>query len=66
MHDFNLIPKWLFSKKYNTKGFFDLLNVEGQYWRIRSSSCPTSPSTTTRFNGWRQNCGIIEIYGVTY
>lgn len=65
-HDFNLIPMWLFIKKYNTKGRFDLFNVEGHYWRVRGSSCPTRPSTTIRLNIWEQNTGIIEIYGVTY
>lgn len=65
-NDYNLIPIWILTKKYNTKGRFNLINEEGLYWRMRGSSCPTRPSTTTRFNVWDQNCGIIEIYGVTY
>lgn len=65
-HDFTLIPVWLLNKKFSTKGCFDLLDTNDQQWITRGSSCPTRPSTTTRFNVWEQNCGIIEIYGVTY
>lgn len=65
-HDFTLIPVWLLNKKFSTKGCFDLLDTNDQQWITRGSSCPTRPSTTTRFNVWGQNCGIIEIYGVTY
>ena len=65
-HDFTLIPMWLLNKKINTKGCFDLLDTNNQHWITRGNLCPTRPSTTTRFNVWEQNCGIIEIYGVTY
>ena len=40
----------------------------GHYWWIRSLNYYSRPSTTTRFNIGpnKQNCGIIEIYGLTY
>lgn len=65
-NDFCLFPMWEFYLKYNTKGIFDILQITDVYWRIRGSQSTTNPSTLTKLNIDKQNCGIIEIYGVTY
>lgn len=62
-----IIPTWEFNIMFNTKGYFQLLKEQGQYWEVRGNACADGrPSTTTRFNVRKQNCGIIEIYGITY
>nr|DAZ69233.1 MAG TPA: hypothetical protein [Caudoviricetes sp.] len=62
-----IIPIWEFNIMFNTKGYFQLLKEETQYWTVGGNACvEVIPSTTTRFNVRKQNCGIIEIYGVTY
>ena len=67
LHATNLIPMWQFKFEMNTKGLVSLLR-DDQRWNIIGRKHPTSPSTTTRLEIWPngQNCGIIEIYGVTY
>lgn len=61
-----IIPIWEFNIMFNTKGFFQLLKEENVYWQIRGNGHLDRPSTTTRLNAREQNCGIIEIYGITY
>ena len=61
-----IIPIWEFNIMFNTKGFFQLLKEGNPYWQIRGKGCSDRPSTTTRLNVREQNCGIIEIYGITY
>lgn len=62
-----IIPTWEFNIMFNTKGYFQLLKEQSQQWQVRGNACAEGrPSTTTRFNVREQNCGIIEIYGVTY
>lgn len=65
-NEFSLFPMWEFYLKYNTKGVFNILQTADVYWRIRGSQSTTNPSTLTKLNIYRQNSGIIEIYGVTY
>lgn len=61
-----IIPIWEFNIMFNTKGFFQLLKEGNPYWQIRGNRYSNRPSTTTRLNVREQNCGIIEIYGITY
>lgn len=61
-----IIPIWEFNIMFNTKGFFQLLKEGDPHWQIRGNGYSDRPSTTTRLNVRDQNCGIIEIYGITY
>lgn len=61
-----IIPIWEFNIMFNTKGFFQLLKEGDPHWQIRGNGYSDRPSTTTRLNVREQNCGIIEIYGITY
>ena len=61
-----IIPIWEFNIMFNTKGFFQLLKEGDPFWQIRGNRYSNRPSTTTRLNVREQNCGIIEIYGITY
>ena len=70
VHASMLIPMWKFKFDMNTKGITRLVSDEYNYWDVRGRNYATRPSTATRINIGSayipQNCGIIEIYGVTY
>ena len=70
VHASMLIPMWKFKFDMNTKGITRLVSDEYNYWDVRGRNYATRPSTATRINiggtSIAQNCGIIEIYGVTY
>ena len=65
-HASTLIPMWKFKFDMNTKGATWLVSDVHNYWNVRGRNHATRPSTATRINISAQNCGIIEIYGVTY
>lgn len=64
-------PMWQFKRMMNTKGLTELFANDDIYWRICGRRHPSTPSTAYRIevapgSDYTQNCGIIEIYGITY
>lgn len=64
-------PMWQFKRMMNTKGLTELFANDDIYWRICGRRHPSTPSTAYRIevapgSGYTQNCGIIEMYGITY
>lgn len=64
-------PMWQFKRMMNTKGLTELFTNDDIYWKICGRRHPSTPSTAYRIevapgSDYTQNCGIIEIYGITY
>ena len=64
-------PMWQFKRMMNTKGLTELFTNDDIYWKICGRRHPSTPSTAYRIevapgSDYIQNCGIIEIYGITY
>ena len=59
-------PVWELKLVFETAGHFELAFGDNCSWTCRGSKFNNRPSTTSRFNINAQNCGIIEIYGITY
>lgn len=64
-------PMWQFKRMMNTKGLTKLFTNDDIYWKICGRRHPSTPSTAYRIevapgSDYTQNCGIIEIYGITY
>lgn len=64
-----LIAMWEFLIEFTGKQAVMLISDHYYYWSINGNNAATNPSTVVRFNGNGQNpqnCGMVEIYGVTY